>query len=1091
MSTYLKGDYVAQLQPFQPDLNLYSTVLQTKQTQYDTAWKSLNNIYSQYFYSDLSRESNIERKEEVIKNITFNLQRISGLDLSLDQNVSQAMQVFKPFYEDQYMMKDMAWTKNFNNQKGKAERFKMSKDEKERDMYWDGGVRAMDYLRKEFQDASDDESLNFGNAQYTPYVNVIKEAQKIAKEAGLSMETPTMSPDGRYWVYTKNGEQLMEPLNALFEAHFGNDPAVQAVYKTQAYLDRKDYAYGNAAQFNGDVNAAEMSYLQNAYGVLAQENIQRYNQLAQDDVVYTNKIADIEKQISNGNKSPELQQALAQLKQGQGVNAAILKRYENIKSEIEGNSTPNTTGSANNPYGDIESLRWKVDNGMAAKLMQKDLGEAAQIYAFRDMKVRLEEDQFALNTQKHQFAMQEGALRNKGLERAAQIRANATKEAQISKYLVETAGTHDYDLERYQLDEDGRPVIDPITGQPIPNPNFMGVIEKEGFHNIISEVNPNGSTDRTNLKVVATDYAKQITDTELVPHLRNVTSMLADLKDAKQITNAQIKEMLGGYSLDEFTSKINSGEAYNFLKHKLGRTKLSKINNNVNSYLYTNKSLSAMKDLKSESLTKFAQYQDNFKLYLEADSRIDEWKKESSKVVKDRLSQQGYEHVNSLYNNGVLRSFEQFEKDMMEKGYKPEVIKRDTQITVDGKRMTVTNQNYDKIIEIVGNSKLKSRGVYSGANIARKAMATPEIYREHSTEDEFLKANKLQKDALYVQDISGKFIKVQKDDFSKAAKKLGEQYLFSQHGYNVPRTGENTLRNTYDEMVKAAAKAYTNDVSTPPPGLSGFGSGIHSERQRIGVSPKGNENLQGKKYFREFGRDIYAMDFGDVDRNYISFSGAGPSAKDKIKEGLEEGTYDAQKRGELLRSILMDFDRRDMSNFQLGSARTAFGNATKGAMTIYLTKEDLDKYVEKKDKDDNITSTGYLTQEEAQDALVNGITVISDHKSFKNGLFEASGMDPLQAVVDYESRKNRAYTWTDPFDSRNTFSIKRDNYGLGEYRINSEVYMLNPVDGTPQTLQQSETHSSGNNLLTFRNGMIDYVSQIRQQNAEILNRYGR
>jgi hypothetical protein len=85
MATYLQGvtDYIPQLQPFQPDLNLYANVLQTKQTQYDTAWKSLNSVYGQYYYADLSRENNINRKEEIIKNIDFNLKRVAGLDLSL------------------------------------------------------------------------------------------------------------------------------------------------------------------------------------------------------------------------------------------------------------------------------------------------------------------------------------------------------------------------------------------------------------------------------------------------------------------------------------------------------------------------------------------------------------------------------------------------------------------------------------------------------------------------------------------------------------------------------------------------------------------------------------------------------------------------------------------------------------------------------------------------------------------------------------------------------------------------------------------------------------------------------------------------
>ena len=285
MATYLQGvtDYIPQLQPFQPDLNLYANVLQTKQTQYDTAWKSLNSVYGQYYYADLTRESNIDRKEEIIKNIDFNLKRVAGLDLSLSQNVAQATQVFKPFYEDNYLMKDMAWTKNYSNQKNRAEGYKNSLKEEQRGMYWDGGVRAMDYKREEFKEASDADSLNFVNAEYTPYVNSVKEAQKIAKEAGLSIEADSFSEDGRWIVTTKNGEQLIPTLSRLFEAELGNDPAIQAVYKTQAYLDRKDYAASNAAQFNGDKNAAEMQYLQDNYTMLKEQQRIQYQQMEEEN----------------------------------------------------------------------------------------------------------------------------------------------------------------------------------------------------------------------------------------------------------------------------------------------------------------------------------------------------------------------------------------------------------------------------------------------------------------------------------------------------------------------------------------------------------------------------------------------------------------------------------------------------------------------------------------------------------------------------------------------------------------------------------------------------------------------------------------
>lgn len=100
MSTYLQGvqDYIPQIQPYQPDLNLYNNLLQTKQTQYDTNWKALNKMYSQYYNAELSRTDTAEKKDNYIKQATFNLQRVSQLDLSLEQNVSQATQVFKPLY---------------------------------------------------------------------------------------------------------------------------------------------------------------------------------------------------------------------------------------------------------------------------------------------------------------------------------------------------------------------------------------------------------------------------------------------------------------------------------------------------------------------------------------------------------------------------------------------------------------------------------------------------------------------------------------------------------------------------------------------------------------------------------------------------------------------------------------------------------------------------------------------------------------------------------------------------------------------------------------------------------------------------------
>lgn len=158
MATYLQGvtDYIPQFQPFQPDLNFYGNIMQTKQSQYDSNWKALNDMYGKYYYADLTRDSNIKNRDQYIKNAEFNLQRVSQLDLSLEQNANQALQVFKPFYEDKNLIKDMVWTKNYNSEMSRAEALKGSSDPERNKQYWSTGVAAMQFLKEEFKNASDE-----------------------------------------------------------------------------------------------------------------------------------------------------------------------------------------------------------------------------------------------------------------------------------------------------------------------------------------------------------------------------------------------------------------------------------------------------------------------------------------------------------------------------------------------------------------------------------------------------------------------------------------------------------------------------------------------------------------------------------------------------------------------------------------------------------------------------------------------------------------------------------------------------------------------------------------------------------------------
>jgi len=190
MATYPQGvtDFIPDYQPYQPDLTTTANVLQLKQTQYDQNWESLNRVYGQIYNAQLTHDQSISNRDEMVKQIDFNLRRVSGLDLSLDQNVDQATQVFRPFYEDSNLMKDMAWSKNTSSEIAMGKSKKLAATKEEREQYWEGGLRKIDYKIQEFKDTPYDQLSSVPNVSYTPYVNVSKAARELAEASNLSVD---------------------------------------------------------------------------------------------------------------------------------------------------------------------------------------------------------------------------------------------------------------------------------------------------------------------------------------------------------------------------------------------------------------------------------------------------------------------------------------------------------------------------------------------------------------------------------------------------------------------------------------------------------------------------------------------------------------------------------------------------------------------------------------------------------------------------------------------------------------------------------------------------------------------------------------
>jgi hypothetical protein len=406
MATYIQGqtDYISQIQPTEPNLAFDAQILQTKQAKYDANHKKVSDLYGSLLNSSLTRSDNIQARDEFFQIINDDIRRMGGLDFSLDQNVQAAASVFQSIYENKNIVKDMVWTKNYNNETNRMESFKNCLDEEKcGGLYWEEGDKFMQYKRMEYKNASAGDALGMADVKFTPYKNVMKEAIKLAKDAGLTIELDQLSQDGNYIVTTKNGMKLKSPLTALFNKTIGQNPQYAEMFKTKAYVDRNDWAYGkvNMGEYK-DVNEAQLGYLREVTKRSQAKLEQQADDLNVDIANLDQKARELEEEYKNGRfvEGSEKYNMLVELKElQQGANNA--KAYLDQVNSIEPTN-----------FAAIETLTDNMDNQNAYSLFNAEIDDAAQTLAFKDYKVSMKADDFAKMKTENKYKLQQMATQH-------------------------------------------------------------------------------------------------------------------------------------------------------------------------------------------------------------------------------------------------------------------------------------------------------------------------------------------------------------------------------------------------------------------------------------------------------------------------------------------------------------------------------------------------------------------------------------------------------------------------------------------------------------------------------------------------------
>jgi hypothetical protein len=400
MATYLNGvtDYIPQIQPFKPDFNFFQSALEKKQLQYQAGYDKISKVYGQLLNSNLLRQANKDRRDELFTQIDSEIQRLSGVDLSLNENVQAASTLFQPLIDNDYFRKDLAFTKQYESELKKAGGLRRRPDPKSDLKWWQEGETALHYQAQDFAKSTDQDSIGFNSPRYVPFINTTEMLFKFAKENNIDPTSVSFN-NGFIFKY-KNGEQAVPVLQSVFSSMLGNDPRVKDMTNVQAYLDRKNYISQNSAKFNGDEYAAETEYLKNKVTAINTY----FKGVSADGKEKAQKIKNtksvIEKKVQQNGVNPAVDQDLINLYDA-------LYNDEQIQDSVNDQATEALTNTDAIQFDDSdrEGLRYRVDNAMSSLLMHQLASDTAKQYAMAKADVDVKENPFAVAAVNHNYRM--------------------------------------------------------------------------------------------------------------------------------------------------------------------------------------------------------------------------------------------------------------------------------------------------------------------------------------------------------------------------------------------------------------------------------------------------------------------------------------------------------------------------------------------------------------------------------------------------------------------------------------------------------------------------------------------------------------
>jgi hypothetical protein len=266
MPSFIDRDQLQVVQPYMAPTDAIASTFQTKLNYWAADAAQIKSAANQYLGLDLTNQENQEKLKNYIPQINDQLKKLTYSDLSVGDNQSQAMNIFKPITSDENIMGDHALTEHTKSQLAIADSYRNMNGGKE---YSDDNRNILLMRLNEFRnDSASNWRQHYGTRSfYSPYYDYSKEV-KDAMENFVPNHTVSQH------MTDAKGNQLPERVTIENKTAMANDVRryLSGVLSSKAKTQLGIEGYTHLAGNDGDLAKAFTGYALNNIHSMNAEN---------------------------------------------------------------------------------------------------------------------------------------------------------------------------------------------------------------------------------------------------------------------------------------------------------------------------------------------------------------------------------------------------------------------------------------------------------------------------------------------------------------------------------------------------------------------------------------------------------------------------------------------------------------------------------------------------------------------------------------------------------------------------------------------------------------------------------------------------